>query len=142
MQTWITSLLGVIAGRFPIADEKHVFIRGIFSRRRVSVKGIRALFGLLAYRRLAQVGGRWLRDEGWGSRSVRRPTSNIHRESGGSVKRAGGKKYYGSPANKGDFVINTGYTPSYHRGVARKTQSARVRPSRRSGGWSGMDKCG
>jgi len=64
MQTWITSLLGVISGQFPIADEKLLFIRGIFIRRRASVKGIRAPFGLLAYRRLSQAGGRWLRDEG------------------------------------------------------------------------------
>jgi hypothetical protein len=54
MQTWITSLLGVISERFPNADEKLLFIRGMFIRRRVSVKGIRALFGLLAYSRLAQ----------------------------------------------------------------------------------------
>jgi hypothetical protein len=32
--------------------------------------------------------------------------------------RAGGKKCYGSPANKGDFVINTGYTPVYHRAAS------------------------
>jgi hypothetical protein len=56
--------LGVISERFPIADEKLLFIGCIFIRRGVSVKGIRALFGWLAYRRLAQVGGRWLRDEG------------------------------------------------------------------------------
>jgi hypothetical protein len=64
MQVWITCLLGAISGRFPIADERLLFIRGIFSRRRVSVKGIRALYGLVAYRQLAQAGGRWLRDEG------------------------------------------------------------------------------
>ena len=54
MQTCITSLFGVTFGRFPIADEELLFIKGIFIRRRVSVKGIRALLGLLAYRRLAQ----------------------------------------------------------------------------------------
>lgn len=57
IQTWITSLFGVISGRFPISDEKLLFIRGIFIRRRVSVKGIRALFGWLVYRRLAQADG-------------------------------------------------------------------------------------
>jgi|ERR1017187_7962707 hypothetical protein len=57
MQTWITSLFGVISGRFPIADEKLILIRSIFIRWRVSVKGNRALVGLLAYRRLAQADG-------------------------------------------------------------------------------------
>ena len=47
----------MISERFPIADEKLPFIRGIFIRRRVSVKGIRALLGSLAYRRLAQADG-------------------------------------------------------------------------------------
>jgi hypothetical protein len=48
MKVWMTSLLGAISGRSPIADENLLFIRGIFTRRRASVKEIRALFSLLA----------------------------------------------------------------------------------------------
>jgi hypothetical protein len=43
--------------------------------------------------------------------NVEDPTSNIEPEGEGSAMRAGRKKCYESPANKGDFVINTGYTP-------------------------------
>jgi hypothetical protein len=48
IQVWITSRLGVIAERLLVADENLLFIRGTFTRRRISVKGIRAPFGLLA----------------------------------------------------------------------------------------------
>jgi hypothetical protein len=58
--------------------------------------------------------------------NIEHPTSNTESESEGSAKRAGGKKCCHTPVNKGDFVINTGYTPSYHRGGTGKTPSARA----------------
>jgi len=48
IQVWITSLLGVISERLLVADENILFIRGTFARRWGSVKGIRAIFSLLA----------------------------------------------------------------------------------------------
>ncbi|MGO8926371.1 MAG: hypothetical protein ACLQU3_05705 [Limisphaerales bacterium] len=74
--------------------------------------------------------------------NIQHRTLNIEPEGEGSAMRAGGKKCYGSPANKGDFVINTGYSPGHHRGVAGKTPLARAERTRRSRGWNGLDKCG
>jgi hypothetical protein len=48
IQVWISTHFGVISERLLVADEKNLFIRCTFARRRVSVKGIRALFDLLA----------------------------------------------------------------------------------------------
>jgi hypothetical protein len=47
--------------------------------------------------------------------NIQHRTSKTELEGEGGAKRVRGKKGYGSPANKGDFVINNGYTPGYHR---------------------------
>jgi hypothetical protein len=56
MQVCISTHSGVICERLPTADENLLFIRGTFTRQGASVKGIRALFGLLP--------SGWLRVEG------------------------------------------------------------------------------
>jgi hypothetical protein len=81
-------------------------------------------------------------EDGTGTSNTQHSASNIEPASEGGANRAGCKKCYESPANKGDFVINLGYTPWCHRGVAGKTPSARAERSQRGGGWSELDKCG
>jgi hypothetical protein len=57
MQLCLSPHFGVIGERLLTADETFPFIGSIFTRRRVSVKGIRALFVWLASRGFPQSGG-------------------------------------------------------------------------------------
>ena len=56
IQVWISTHFGVLSEQLPVADENLLFIEGNFTRRQVSVKAIRALFGSLASRGLHQDG--------------------------------------------------------------------------------------
>jgi hypothetical protein len=47
---------------------------------------------------------------------VQHPTPNLKSE--GGAQRIECKKCYKTPANKGDSMINTGYTPGYHRAAS------------------------
>jgi hypothetical protein len=78
---------------------------------------------------LAAHSASWKRRSKCSSANATRSTSKSCSFAGtGGAKRAGCRKYWEGPANKGDLAIQIGYTPWYHRRATGNTGSAVTPP--------------